>query len=427
MSSLADECTSPRNPNTYFHLRVASVFIVLVCATGGTLFPVLARRSKWLHVPKAVFDFAKYFGSGVIIATAFIHLLYPGLQELSSPCLAPGWSEYPYALALCLLSIFSIFILELVAFRWGTARLQRIGMRHDPHGHYTGSHAAHGPEGGARTPPAHGASSPALPMPTKETAESSSAASSASASASEDEGQHHDEHAHQHQHHSHDAGHSHSHAGHSHQPGHAHGLDGHGHGHDVGHGHSHQPDSGDGDLESGMGVGTATGLDDGAAAQIVGIAILEFGVLLHSVLIGLTLAVDEGFKVLFVVIVFHQTFEGLGLGSRLAYIRLPPTPRYRHVPVLAALIYGLSTPTGIALGLALRSSYNPGGATASLVSGVLDSLSAGILIYTGLVELLAHEFLFNKEMMSSSNGRLAYAIGTMLLGCAVMALLGKWA
>jgi zinc transporter 1/2/3 len=115
------------------------------------------------------------------------------------------------------------------------------------------------------------------------------------------------------------------------------------------------------------------------------------------------------------------------------------------VPVLAAVVYGLSTPVGIAVGLGLRSSYNPGSATASIVSGVLDSLSAGILIYTGLVEvrssfpsfrfdnnagthqLLAHEFLFNKEMMNSSNGRLVYALGTMLLGCGVMALLGKWA
>ncbi|KAJ7653132.1 ZIP-like iron-zinc transporter [Mycena polygramma] len=338
-SDSEDSCTAIKTPNTYLHLRVASVFIILVCATVGTLFPVLAHRSKWLRVPKYVFDFAKYFGSGVIIATAFIHLLSPGLDELSSPCLSPGWSEYPYALALCLLSIFSIFILELVAFRWGTSKLEKLGLRHDPHGHHTASHAAHGPEGAQTSPKAN----------------------------TDVEGQ----------------------------------VNGH---------HRHAE---------------PTHLDDSASAQIIGIAILEFGVLLHSVLIGLTLAVDEGFKVLFVVIVFHQTFEGLGLGSRLAFIRLPP--RLNYVPVLAAMVYGLSTPVGIAVGLAVRSSYNPGSATASIVSGVLDSLSAGILIYTGLVELLAHEFLFNKAMINSSNGKLAYALGTMLLGCGVMALLGKWA
>ncbi|KAJ6546055.1 ZIP zinc transporter-domain-containing protein, partial [Mycena vulgaris] len=129
-------------------LRAASVFVILACATTGTLFPVLAKKSTWLHVPKSVFEFAKYFGSGVIIATAFIHLLAPGLEELGSDCLSPAWQEYPYALALCLLSIMSIFILEVIAFRWGTARLQRLNIDHD-------AHAAYGPEGApTESPPA---------------------------------------------------------------------------------------------------------------------------------------------------------------------------------------------------------------------------------------------------------------------------------
>ena len=46
-----------------------------------------------------------------------------------------------------MLSIFSIFITELIAFRWGTAKLASIGISHDPHGHDLGGHAAHGPEG----------------------------------------------------------------------------------------------------------------------------------------------------------------------------------------------------------------------------------------------------------------------------------------
>lgn len=100
---------------------------------------------------------------------------------------------------------------------------------------------------------------------------------------------------------------------------------------------------------------------------------------------------------------------------------------------------------GIAIGLGVRSTYNPGSATASIVSGVLDAFSAGILIYTGLVEvrlhwhpparlidltwtqLLAHEFLFNKEMITASNGKLMYALGCMMSGCALMAVLGRWA
>ena len=47
------------------------------------------------------------------------------------------------------------------------------------------------------------------------------------------------------------------------------------------------------------------------------------GVVVHSVIIGLTLAVTDEFSTLFVVIIFHQTFEGLGLGTRLAQMPLP--------------------------------------------------------------------------------------------------------
>ncbi|EMD38804.1 hypothetical protein CERSUDRAFT_47146 [Gelatoporia subvermispora B] len=338
------DCSPGGGSDTFFGLRVASVFIILATSMFGALFPVLARRSPRISplIPHRVFETAKYFGSGVIIATAFIHLLDPATDELTSPCLSPAWQEYPYALAIALCSIFMIFILELVAFRWGTAKLAKLGITHDAHGHGVGGHAAHGPEG----------------------------AKSEETSAVQEK-------------------------------------------YDI-------------DLEAEAIAAAKNGaVVENPTAQIIGVAILEFGVLLHSVLIGLTLAVDEEFKVLFIVIIFHQMFEGLGVGSRLAYLKLPQN--YRFAPIVGALLYGITTPIGIAVGLGVRTTYNPNTATASIVSGVLDAFSAGILIYTGLVELMAHEFLFNKEMQNASNKKLAYAIGCMMLGAGLMALLGKWA
>ncbi|PCH44132.1 Zinc/iron permease, partial [Wolfiporia cocos MD-104 SS10] len=89
---------------------------------------------------------------------------------------------------------------------------------------------------------------------------------------------------------------------------------------------------------------------------------------------------------------------------------------------------GCTTPIGIAAGLGVRTAYNPNGATASIVSGVLDAFSSGILIYTGPVELMAHEFIFNRAMIEeSSNRHLGFALGCMMLGAGLMALLGKWA
>ena len=80
-----------------------------------------------------------------------------------------------------------------------------------------------------------------------------------------------------------------------------------------------------------------------------------------------------------------ETFEGLGLGSRLAYLDVGE--KYNWIAIAGAVIYSLSTPLGVAIGLGIRSSYNPGSATASIVTGILDSISAGILVYTGLVEV----------------------------------------
>jgi len=87
----------------------------------------------------------------------------------------------------------------------------------------------------------------------------------------------------------------------------------------VGHTHNHVDDT----------KGKSFQTDADAMAQLIGVAILEFGVILHrhvssivhhyyfaqltepapSVLIGLTLAVDESFKVLFVVIIFHRMYH----------------------------------------------------------------------------------------------------------------------
>ena len=46
------------------------------------------------HLSRPRHSFAKYFGSGVIIATAFIHLLAPAYSELTSPCLGAAWQDY---------------------------------------------------------------------------------------------------------------------------------------------------------------------------------------------------------------------------------------------------------------------------------------------------------------------------------------------
>lgn len=162
------------------------------------------------------------------------------------------------------------------------------------------------------------------------------------------------------------------------------------------------------------------------AAQMVAIFILEFGVIFHSIFIGLTLAVaGEEFNTLYVVLVFHQTFEGLGLGSRLAATPWPKSKRW--TPYILAISYSFSTPIALAVGLGVRQTYSPGSQKALILNGVFDSISAGILLYTGLVELMAHEFMFSPTMRRAKLNVVLSAFGVMFLGAGLMALLGKWA
>lgn len=160
--------------------------------------------------------------------------------------------------------------------------------------------------------------------------------------------------------------------------------------------------------------------------QISAFLIMEFGIIFHSVIIGLTLgsAAADDFNILYPVIVFHQAFEGLGIGARLSAIPFPK--KLSWMPWWLVIAYGVTTPIAIAAGLGVRMSYNPNSFTASVVSGVLDSLSAGILLYTGFVELLARDLLFNPGR-TNDDKQLAWMVVSVFLGVIIMAMLGKWA
>lgn len=53
-------------------VRISAIFVVLFVSSAVTFFPVLATRVKKLKIPIYVYLFARYFGAGVIIATAFV-------------------------------------------------------------------------------------------------------------------------------------------------------------------------------------------------------------------------------------------------------------------------------------------------------------------------------------------------------------------
>lgn len=60
--------------NGHLPARISAVFVMLVVSTLGVAFPYIGKQMPKLRIPTHVYLFARYFGSGVIISTAFIHL-----------------------------------------------------------------------------------------------------------------------------------------------------------------------------------------------------------------------------------------------------------------------------------------------------------------------------------------------------------------
>lgn len=88
------------------------------------------------------------------------------------------------------------------------------------------------------------------------------------------------------------------------------------------------------------------------------------------------------------------------------------------------VIFSLTTPMGIALGMGISKIYNENSPKALVVEGIFYSLSAGILIYMSLVDLLGVDFM--NPLMQTSLKLLLGSNLSLLLGAASMSLLAKW-
>lgn len=223
-------------------------------------------------------------------------------------------------------------------------------------------------------------------------------------------------------------------------------------------------------------------------ADMVNITVLECGIIFHSLLIGLTLVVagDSFFGTLFAVIVFHQMFEGIALGTRIAALGRPDAaaahggihghghgPGHGHFhhesttsepkgaeattkrsgrdeslgnesdgshtvgesaphvsmrkKLLLALAFALVTPIGMAIGIGVLHQFNGNDPSTVIAIGTLDAFSAGILVWVGVIEMWAHDWMLGGEMTKSGPLRTILGLAALVIGMALMSLLGKWA
>uniref|UniRef100_A0A1D1Y8E9 Zinc transporter 4, chloroplastic n=1 Tax=Anthurium amnicola TaxID=1678845 RepID=A0A1D1Y8E9_9ARAE len=370
-----------RDDAAALRLKLVAVVAILVAGVVGVTIPLFGKKRRFLRTDSSAFVLTKAFAAGVILATGFVHMLSDGQESLTDPCLPRWpWSEFPFPGFVAMMAALGTLVLDFLATQF-----------------YERKHRKEVEEcrGAAAAAPDEERGVGILVV-----AESDADASPAG----NDEGK---DRMHIVGMHAHAASHRHSHP-------HRHGPceDGAPHGHK--HGHSHGPAHAHSDEESGP---------SSHVRHVVVSQILELGIVSHSVIIGLSLGVSQSpctIRPLVAALAFHQFFEGFALGGCIAQAQ------FRTMTgSLMACFFAITTPSGIGAGAALASFYNPNSPRALVVEGVLDSVSAGILIYMALVDLIAADFL--SRNMSCNTRLQVSSYLALFFGAFSMSLLALWA
>ncbi|KAK7410141.1 hypothetical protein VNO78_00684 [Psophocarpus tetragonolobus] len=364
-----DELEMCRDEPAALVLKFVAIASILLAGMAGIAIPLVGKHRRFLRTDGNLFVAAKAFAAGVILATGFVHMLQDATEALNHPCLPSfPWSKFPFTGFFAMMAALFTLLLDFVGTQY-YERKQGLDSASE-----------------------------------EETRVGSSEAGGKVFGVEESGGMH-------------IVG-MHAHAAH-HRHNHPHGNDAcHGigtfkeqvqvqvQGHAHAHSHSHIEDGEETDVR-----------------HVVVSQVLELGIVSHSVIIGLSLGVSQSpctIRPLIAALSFHQFFEGFALGGCISQAQFKASSA-----TIMACFFALTTPLGVGIGTAISSGYNPYSPAALVTEGILDSLSAGILVYMALVDLIAADFL-SKRM--SCNFKLQIVSYCMLfLGAGLMSSLAIWA
>ncbi|KXS14136.1 Zinc/iron permease, partial [Gonapodya prolifera JEL478] len=415
---IADPCAPDFSEDRERSLHIAAIFIQIAISLSGTLIPIILQRYNLAgKFTDFVFDGIRNFGTGIILTTGTIHMLLPAYTLLTSPCLPPKWStDYTaftgvFALVGMLLTqvhpddrvgvstsdqivlVFcvsvSTFPTPVKSFSYNhTDHVSEHGHAHE-HAHDHEEHLERGYRDGASD----------LTLPSNHAHTNGPPSSSP-----------------------HSSPHTHTHT-HTHtrtdsspalpfvpkdQP-HTHPF----HEEDDGHGHLRDALFAGGDVAGRL------------RKKQVTVYLLETGIASHSFFVGLVLGTSRGaeLRALMFALAFHQFFEGMALSATLLDAKFTS----RAPAIIMVCLYTIIKPLGVAVGIALNEAYNPNSPAALLTQGILDAVSAGVLIYDSLVNLLHVNITSNAKFHASPVWKKTVTFALLYAGVAVMSTIGKFA
>ena len=136
--------------------------------------------------------------------------------------------------------------------------------------------------------------------------------------------------------------------------------------------------------------------------------------------LGVTVDSRQQATALMVALIFHQGLEGVGLGSTIVRANFA-----WWKGLIMITTYALMTPLGVAIGIAITDSYDPESEMALAVQGTLNSVSGGLLLYIGLVQLIAEDFT-RADLAQVSTGWQVAMHAALAVGAGCMAVIAIW-
>ncbi|KAK3392872.1 Zinc/iron permease [Podospora didyma] len=420
------ECGSGKRGHYDKGLHVLALFVILFLSTLACGFPIFSRRlTKGSKLQRNILFLCQHFGTGVLMATAFVHLLPTAFTSLTDPCLPYAFSKGYKPLAGLVAMVSALVVVALES--WLTTR----GASHS-HSHNIWEDEEENTDGLERAPqdaryadlrgdsvrptiamydleatqglvagasPLPGSSPHPTPRspPPKERFPNDRGVESDGGETDDDDDL--------------ELTFEELHSNRQADP------------------QSEQPlQRSSAPKEPGLGLPAMphTPNPEEQRRLLVQCLLLEAGILFHSIFIGMALSVATGptFVVFLVAICFHQSFEGLALGARIAAINFPKSsPR----PWLMVLAFGATTPIGQAIGLFVHRFYDPMSQTGLLMVGFMNAISSGLLLFAGLVQLLAEDFLTEKSYKTLHGRRRLHAFLSVIGGAGLMAAVGAFA
>ncbi|XP_078436632.1 fe(2+) transport protein 1-like [Wolffia australiana] len=375
-------------------LKIIAIFVILAASTAGIALPLFSNVLPALAPDKKLFVVVKAFASSVILSTGFMHVLPDSINSLQSKCLSSSvWREFPFLTFIAMVSSVGTLMMESLWMAVRAVSVKAMNSFDSSTVIFAASSLALGvpfspcvddsPRFGITTDPWN--QKALIPLLSTQALKERSAVQHQRQQAKVDpiEGEE--------------------------LSSAAPGTLVHVHGHD--HFLAVLPASKDEVL-------------DGTLRRYRVIAqVLEMGIVVHSIVIGLSMGASQSpctIRPLVAALCFHQFFEGMGLGGCLVQAEYKT-----RMKLIMVFFFSVTTPLGVALGIGLSNIYSDNSPTALIVIGILNACSSGLLIYMALVDLLAADFMGSRLQASINLQGWGYL--AVLLGMAGMSVMAKWA